>query len=325
MGHRFADIVFTDSVRQVQEEQGSRGQYAGWEGREDVHHLLGPNEAHFIAARDSFYMATVTETGWPYLQHRGGPAGFVRVIDEKTIGFADFSGNRQYVSVGNLKQDNRVALFFMDYANRTRLKLLGRVRFIGPEDPTLLARLETPDYRARVERGFIIEVEAFDWNCPQHITPRFTETQIRSLTEELMTENRRLRQEQPVDRPSALGHGPIELTVTGVRQLTPDIRAYELRDPAGKPLPEIEAGSHLEVPVELDTGETVLRAYSISSDPGQPEVYDIAVLREEEGSGGSQAVHDRFGLNLKLRCEAPRNDFPLHRDDRPAVLGRAPN
>ena len=135
----------------------------------------------FIAERDSFYMATVSETGWPYIQHRGGPTGFVRIIDEKTIGFADFAGNRQYVSVGNLQTDDRVSLFFMDYPNQTRLKLLGHARLIEAGDAKLLERLQVPDYGARIERGMVITIEGYDWNCPQHITPRFTEAQVLSM------------------------------------------------------------------------------------------------------------------------------------------------
>ncbi len=123
MAHRFAEIAFTETVKGIQEAMGSRKSYARMEeGEVSTNHLLGPDEVSFIAARDSFYMATISETGWPYVQHRGGPVGFVRVLDEKTIGFADFRGNRQYVSVGNVMKDNRVSLFFMDYPNRRRLK-----------------------------------------------------------------------------------------------------------------------------------------------------------------------------------------------------------
>jgi predicted pyridoxine 5'-phosphate oxidase superfamily flavin-nucleotide-binding protein len=178
MGHRFAALAFTKSVREVQETLGSRAGYAALDKGEDSNHVLTGREAAFIAARDSFYMASVSETGWPYVQHRGGPAGFVRILDERTIGFADFRGNRQYVSVGNLRKDDRVALFFMDYPNRARLKALGRVRLVGGGEAGLLARLEVPGYRAKVERGFIIRIEAFDWNCSQHITPRYTEAEI---------------------------------------------------------------------------------------------------------------------------------------------------
>ena len=176
MGHKFAEIAFTESVQQVQRELGSRGGYMAMESGDDLNHLLSQREADFIMARDSFYMASVSETGWPYVQHRGGPTGFMRVLDEKTIGFADFSGNRQYVSVGNFRKDDRVSLFFMDYPNRTRFKMLGRVQMVGPDETELLAKLEVADYRAQVERGFVIHIEAFDWNCPQHITPRYTDS-----------------------------------------------------------------------------------------------------------------------------------------------------
>lgn len=178
MGHKFAEIAFTPNVKNEQERSGSRRSYARMEQGDDHHDELGPNEAAFIAERDSFYMATVSETGWPYIQHRGGPVGFVRILDGKTIGFADFGGNRQYVSVGNMQNNDRVSLFFMDYPNQERLKLLGRVRVIGADGNKLLEQLQVPDYRARIERGMIISVEGYDWNCPQHITPRFTQTQV---------------------------------------------------------------------------------------------------------------------------------------------------
>jgi predicted pyridoxine 5'-phosphate oxidase superfamily flavin-nucleotide-binding protein len=145
----------------------------------------GPNdrltgdEAEFIAGRDGFYLATVSASGWPYLQHRGGPRGFVRTLDEHTLGYADFGGNRQYISMGNLADDDRAALFFMDYANRQRLKLLGHVSV--SHDAELIERLAVPGYEARLERAVLIRVEAFDWNCPQHITPRYTEEEIANL------------------------------------------------------------------------------------------------------------------------------------------------
>ncbi len=186
MPHHFAKIAFTPTVRQVQEEQGSRPAYARMEAvPHAVNDRLTDREAEFISARDSFYMATVSETGWPYMQHRGGPAGFVRVLDDATIGFADFRGNRQYVSVGNLMTNDRVSLFFMDYPNKTRLKLFGRARLIGLDDPQTLSRLEAPDYRARIERGLVITVEGFDWNCPQHITERFTVAEMANVTAQL--------------------------------------------------------------------------------------------------------------------------------------------
>lgn len=183
MPHHFAQIAFTPTVKQVQEAQGSRAAYVRLDDLPDAENqALTAAEAGFIAARDSFYMATVSETGWPYIQHRGGPIGFVRVLDERSIGFADFRGNRQYVSVGNLLTDDRVSLFFMDYANRRRLKLLGHARLVDLDDGATLSKLEMPDYRARVERGVVITVEAFDWNCPQHITERFSREQLQAVT-----------------------------------------------------------------------------------------------------------------------------------------------
>ncbi|ANG62905.1 pyridoxamine 5-phosphate oxidase [Marinobacterium aestuarii] len=192
MGHRFAELAFTASVRDAQQVMGSRASYARMEQGEEHHHRLGPRETDFIAARDSFYMASVGETGWPYVQHRGGPAGFVRVLDDCHIGFADFKGNRQYISAGNFRTDDRVALIMMDYPNKARLKLLGRVRELDAETEALAA-LTVPDYRASVERGFIVKIEAFDWNCPQHLVQRYTQQEIEQQLQPLRDENRRLR------------------------------------------------------------------------------------------------------------------------------------
>jgi ferredoxin-NADP reductase/predicted pyridoxine 5'-phosphate oxidase superfamily flavin-nucleotide-binding protein len=323
MGHRFAALAFTDSVRDVQQALGSRASYAEMDGGEDYNHVLTEREVAFIAARDSFYMASTSETGWPYVQHRGGPAGFVQILDERTIGFADFRGNRQYVSVGNLRRNDRVAIFFMDYPNRTRLKLLGRVRFVGDGEPELLARLEVANYRSAVERGFVVRIEALDWNCPQHITPRYTAAEVETLVAPVLEENRVLRAAGRLPRaapPGAIGHGPLELVISGVRQLTPRIRAYELRDPEGRELPAVLAGSHLEVPVHLENGKPVTRRYSIASDPARCDAFEIAVLREDAGAGGSRAVHESFEIGLRLRCGLPRNNFALHDDARPAVL-----
>lgn len=323
MAHQFAAIAFTESVRQVQQEMGSRAGYAAMDEGEDHHCRLGEREAEFIAERDSFYMASVGETGWPYVQHRGGPVGFVRILDDRTIGFADFQGNRQYVTVGNVRNDNRVSLFFMDYPNRTRLKLLGRVEFAGLEDTGVLARLEDDNYRAEVERGFVIRVEAFDWNCPQHITPRYTQAQVDEMmapAADHVPELTSLSSVPVSAKPASLGDGPLTLVVSGVRQLTPRIRAYELRDPEGGELPEVLAGSHLEVPVRLADGSSGVRNYSICSNPGRRDIYELAVLREDDGTGGSQAVHQQFGLGLRLNCQQPRNHFRLHDDTRPSVL-----
>lgn len=328
MGHQYAAIAFTDTVKKVQSEHNSRAGYASMEQGEDFNHLLSEREAEFIEARDSVYMASVSETNWPYVQHRGGPVGFLRVIDANTIGFADFRGNRQYISSGNFRNNNRVALILMDYPNRTRLKVLGHISTVAENDWEMLSRLEVADYRATVERGFLIHIDAFDWNCPQHITPRYTEDYIRQLIEPLENENQMLRATSSIQGTSAkpsiestdLGEGTLPLVISGIRQLTPRVRAYELRDPDGHDLPKVAAGSHLEVPVRLGNGAVVSRHYSLCSNPLRRDLYEIAVLREDEGSGGSRAVHESYQLGNLLRCKQPANHFELYRDDHPAVL-----
>jgi len=188
MGHRFAEVAFTDGVKALQIRHGSRVGSVGSQGTVSPPDRLGPREADFIGARDSFYLATVSETGWPYLQHRGGPPGFLQVLDASTLGFADFRGNRQYVSAGNLSADDRIALILLDYAGRRRLKLLGRARLVEiSDDATLVERLHPPGYVARAERAVLIAVEAFDWNCPQHIIPRFSEAEMETRTGALRT------------------------------------------------------------------------------------------------------------------------------------------
>ena len=180
MTTHYSEIAFTPAVKAQQELNGSRKGYTAREAAMPAApDLLGPEETAFIATQDSFYMASTSETGWPYIQHRGGPAGFIRVLSDHQLGFADFRGNRQYISLGNLSADNRVALFFMDYAHKARLKLLGRASTVDlKNDSELAGRLWLPGYRAAVERAIVIDVEAFDWNCPQHITPRYSEAQV---------------------------------------------------------------------------------------------------------------------------------------------------
>lgn len=194
MSRAFSDITFTEHVKAAQSLYGSRHANQGFEQADDPRSELTAREMEFIGARDSFYQATVGDNGWPYVQHRGGPPGFIRVLDTRTIGFADFRGNLQYISVGNLMGDERISLFLMDYANRRRLKIWGRARIVHEaDDPALLSRLEVASYRARVERGILIRVEAWDWNCPQHITPRFTEAEIEQRMAALRAENAGLK------------------------------------------------------------------------------------------------------------------------------------
>ena len=175
MSRRYPQLTFTESVKQVQEHYGARASGARLEAMDYDDATLGPNEQAFLTARDSFYVASVLENGWPYLQHRGGPPGFLRVLDEHTLAFADFRGNRQYITTGAVRADDRVSLFLMDYPNRRRMKLMARAEVHeAGERPDLVERVAHPEYGARIERVVLLRVEAFDWNCPQHITPRYT-------------------------------------------------------------------------------------------------------------------------------------------------------
>jgi ferredoxin-NADP reductase/predicted pyridoxine 5'-phosphate oxidase superfamily flavin-nucleotide-binding protein len=318
MARAFAQIAFTPNVQSAQTRMGSRSAYRSAElGAPEIVEL-GPYESAFIEARDSFYQGTVGENGWPYVQHRGGPAGFLKVLGPRLIGYADFSGNRQYISVGNLEGDDRVSLFLMDYAGQQRLKIWGRARLIDEDaEPELFARLESPSYRAPVERGVVIAVEAFDWNCPKHITPRFTEPEVKALFSAWQQE---VSAETAPAEMEALGTGRLRLAVTGIRQLTPRVRAYELRVQDGADLPPFAAGAHLAVPVRLPNGSLVTRQYSLTGDPRRRDRYEIAVQREDAGRGGSAAIHATWQIGSRLALEPPVNLFPLHDDARPAVL-----
>jgi predicted pyridoxine 5'-phosphate oxidase superfamily flavin-nucleotide-binding protein len=185
MGRRFAELAFTPLVKAQQEKHGSRSAYERVENSVIPGARLGTPEQEMVRTRDSFYMASVSETGWPYIQHRGGPKGFLKVLDDRTLGFADLRGNKQYISVGNLQHDDRVALFLMDYPSQSRLKILGHAE-IHEDDATareLLETLRMPEETTPAERAVLIHVEAFDWNCQQHITPRYTQAELSEMLE----------------------------------------------------------------------------------------------------------------------------------------------
>jgi hypothetical protein len=192
MTSRYAQVAFTEMVQRHQQRHGSDRAYRRIVEGPAAADSLGPDERLFISLRDSFYIATVSETGWPYIQHRGGPAGFLRVLDEHTLGFADFRGNRQYITRGNLDHDNRVSLFLMDYAHQVRMKIFGRARSVeAADDPELVETLTVEGDKAKVERAVLIDVEAFDWNCHQHI-PQLVhldevENVIRALRDRIAT------------------------------------------------------------------------------------------------------------------------------------------
>ncbi|QIB34315.1 pyridoxamine 5'-phosphate oxidase family protein [Ancylobacter pratisalsi] len=200
MPYGFLDIAVTPSVRNVQAEMGVDHLWKDFKGSRASDRFT-EDEAMFIAARDSFYMASVSETGWPYVQHRGGPRGFLKMIDERTLAFADYRGNLQYISAGNLAADSRACLFLVDYPHRARLKIYAHVDILSLDaDPALTERITPKGYRAKLERIFRLRLDAFDWNCPQHITPRFTEPEIaeavrplRERVSQLEAENAALR------------------------------------------------------------------------------------------------------------------------------------
>ncbi|GAD87121.1 pyridoxamine 5-phosphate oxidase [Nocardia asteroides NBRC 15531] len=207
MTGRYAQVAFTPLVREHQRAHGSLRSYERMAQVPEVADRIGPDEAWFIGERDSFYLATVGETGWPYIQHRGGAPGFLKVLGERTLGFADFRGNKQYISRGNLDHDDRVSLFLMDYAAQSRMKIFGRARVVeAADDPELIAALTVEGYRAPVERAVLIEVEAFDWNCRQHIPPLYPRAAVaeamqvlRDRIVELEGEIARLRSESGRD------------------------------------------------------------------------------------------------------------------------------
>lgn len=217
MAKNFAEIAFTESVKAQQQKYGSRHSYARME-RIERGTELSFSEADFIAARDNFYLATVGENGYPYVQFRGGPKGLLKVLDQRTLAYADFRGNLQYISVGHLTHNDKAALILMDYARRQRLKIYARIEVIEAKDaPELIAQLQDPHYEAQIERAMVLHVTAFDWNCPQHITPRYTLEEVRELKAplrkqivELEVETARLK--ASVEASNKDGFGPLEQT-----------------------------------------------------------------------------------------------------------------
>ena len=180
MAQVYAATMFGEAAKRLQAEHGSRAQYERMAALGQRQDELGEFEQEFIGQRDSFYIASVTEDGWPYVQHRGGPKGFLRVLDGKTLAFADFSGNKQYITAGNLATNGRVALFLMDYPYQARLKVIGHARVVEG-DKELEAKVRVTGYPAKVEWVVVVEVVGFDWNCSQHITPRWTREEIEAV------------------------------------------------------------------------------------------------------------------------------------------------
>ena len=188
-----SDVAFTPAVKSIQERLGSRKGYARMEQGRGWSRTITADLAEFIAERDSLYLGTASAEGRPYIQHRGGKRGFIKVLDDQRLGLADFSGNRQYVSMGNLSENDCAFMFLMDYPNRRRIKIWGRAEFVE-DDAELLDRVADVDYEARPERALVFHVEAWDVNCPQHITPRFTQEEIDLEIHELERRNAALQE-----------------------------------------------------------------------------------------------------------------------------------
>lgn len=197
MAQNYIHTMFSDAARALQEADGSRKSYARMEeGADGSPDVIGEAERSFILARDSFYIASTTPDGWPYIQHRGGPAGFLKVLEGNRIGFADYRGNRQHLSNANIASDPRVSLFLMDYPNRRRLKMIGRAKVVPhAADPVLVEGLMPESYQAVAERAYLIDIVGFDWNCPQHIAPRYSEAEIKAGVAPLLAEIEHLRAE----------------------------------------------------------------------------------------------------------------------------------
>ena len=188
-----SDIAFTPAVKAVQAAKGSRASYAKAE-RRGWRTSVTPDLAEFLAGLDMFYLGTASAEGQPYIQHRGGSPGFLKVLDDKTLAFADFGGNRQYITLGNLSENPKAFIFLMDYANQQRVKLWGTARVVE-DDPGLLDQLRDPDYPGKVERAIVFTVEAWDINCPQHIQPRYTEAEIAPAVDRLAQRIKELEEE----------------------------------------------------------------------------------------------------------------------------------
>ncbi len=197
----YAKLAFTDTIKNLQEKYGSRSNYERMEKFTSTDGLT-TREIQLISQRDSFYSASVGENEFPYIQHRGGPRGFLKVLDPQTLGFLDFSGNMQYISVGNIQTNNKVSLFLMDYPNRRRLKIYAEAEIKSLEEDSELAQnLSLDAYKHKPERIILYHIKAFDWNCPQHITPRYTEEEINAAmepqnayVEKLELENKELKE-----------------------------------------------------------------------------------------------------------------------------------
>lgn len=310
MPHPYVKRLFTDPVKKVQEEYGVRELGQQLEDSPVAHDVFAERERTFIETRDSFYMATVNSEGWPYVQHRGGPKGFLRVIDNKTIAFPDFRGNDQYISMGNLRSSNKISLILMDYPNRRRLKILGYCKVVTERENLMqVAELETEGYGYAAHRAMIVTLDSFDWNCPQHIVPRYTQAEIKASfpQPDISQINLSLPTIQEVEK---LDGAFIPAEVTGIGKRAENISEFILH-PLNDSSIMLDAGSHIRIAVRSHNGQIKTNAYSLINGPEQNAAVHIAILRETDGGGGSRFMHDVPRVGDHLYIQPPKNDFPL--------------
>ena len=290
-----SDVAFTPAVKTLQSRNGSRANYQETEQDPDWWlDTITPELVEFIAERDSFYLGTANAEGQPYIQHRGGPKGFLKVIDDRTLGFADFIGNCQYISYGNLNENDKAFIFLMDYVNRKRIKIWGTAKVVD-DDPELLEKLADPNYPGKPERAFVFRLSLWDVNCPQHINPRYTEEQVQDL------------EECPCCDPNP-GRFSGTLKVAEVIEETANVRTFRLVPPDGGNIPfEYLPGQFLTLEIE-PAGKRIKRSYTIASSPTRPECLEITVKREEKGLV-SGYLHSEIKPGDQLRLSAPAGGF----------------
>ena len=311
MPHPYIKRLFTNTVKKVQEEYGVREMGQQLEDSPVAHDVFTDRERVFIEARDSFYMATVNSDGWPYVQHRGGPIGFLRIIDEKTIAFPDFRGNDQYISVGNLRRTDKISLIFMDYPNRRRLKILGYCRIVTErEDLMQVAKLEPEGYGYSAHRAMIITLDSFDWNCPQHIVPRYTQAEIEAILPEHSDPAQASFSLPTTQEIENLCDGFIPVEVMGICGQADNISEFILRPLDDTPVVS-NAGAHIRIAVRGHDEQVKANAYSLLNGPEQRDAFHIAVLKETEGECGSYFMHFTPRIGDRLYIQPPKNDFPL--------------
>lgn len=311
MPHPYVKRLFTDSVKNVQEEYGVRKMGRQLEDGPIAHDAFTERECEFIEARDSFYMATVNSDGWPYVQHRGGPKGFLRVIDEKALAFPDFRGNDQYISVGNLRGSNKISLILMDYPNRRRLKILGYCKVVtAREDLMQVAKLEPEGYGYSAHRAMIITLDSFDWNCPQHIVPRYTQEEVEAMLPEHLNPAKAISPLPASHEIQKLSGAFIPAEVTGICRQAENISEFILRPLDSSPIVP-DAGAHIRIAVRGQDEQVKANAYSLINGPDQRDAWHIAVRKELDGEGGSCFIHDISRMGDRLYIQPPKNDFPL--------------